>query len=43
MRFPVPEMPQVGIAGTVETTGHAGETAEDFDAMMSEIDEGLGS
>jgi hypothetical protein len=41
-RFPVPEMPQIGISGTVETNGDAGRTAEDFDSMMGEIDEGLG-
>ena len=41
-RFPVPEMPQVGISGMVETSGDARQTADDFDHMMSEIDEGLG-
>jgi hypothetical protein len=41
-RFPVPVMPQIGISGTVETTGAAGRRADDFDRMMVEIDEGLG-
>jgi hypothetical protein len=41
-RFPVPELPPVGINGTVETTGDARRTAQDFDQMMGEIDEGLG-
>ena len=41
-RFPVPEMPQVGISGRVENSGDARRTAHDFDQMMGEIDEGLG-
>lgn len=41
-RFPVPKMPQVGIRGTVETDAHAGQTADDFNNIMSEIDNGLG-
>ena len=41
-RFPVPEMPQVGIKGTVESTGDARRTAKDFDQFMAEIDNGLG-
>ncbi|MFB2600434.1 hypothetical protein ACEXQE_21795 [Herbiconiux sp. P17] len=41
-RFPVPEMPQVGISGTVETNGDAGRTADDLNLLMSEIDDGLG-
>ena len=41
-RFPVPEMPQVGISGRVESNGDARRTAHDFDQMMGEIDEGLG-
>jgi len=41
-RFPVPEMPQVGIVGTVETGVHAGRTADDFNSIMREIDDGLG-
>ena len=41
-RFPVPEMPPIGITGTVETTSDARRTAQDFDRMMTEIDEGLG-
>ena len=41
-RFPVPEMPLVGVTGSVETTGDARRTAKDFDSMMNEIDEGLG-
>lgn len=41
-RFPVPEMPQVGINGTVETTDDARRTAEDINDIMREIDDGLG-
>lgn len=41
-RFPVPEMPQVGIVGLVEQNGDAGRTAQDVDAIMNELDEGLG-
>jgi hypothetical protein len=41
-RFPVPEMPQIGIRGAVETDGNAGRAAADFDLIMDEIDEGLG-
>lgn len=41
-RFPVPEMPQVGVAGLVEQDGDAGRAARDIDAMMNELDEGLG-
>jgi hypothetical protein len=41
-RFPVPEMPMIGIIGTVESTGDAGRTAEDFNRITSEIDNGLG-
>ena len=41
-RFPVPEMPQVGIRGTVETTSDASDTADDFNSIMDEIDAGLG-
>jgi hypothetical protein len=41
-RFPVPELPQVGISGTVESSGDARRTANDFDQMMGAIDEGLG-
>ena len=41
-RFPVPEMPQVGISGTVEANGDAGRTADDFNLVMGEIDDGLG-
>jgi hypothetical protein len=41
-RFPVPEMPQVGISGTVETNDDARMTAEDINRIMREIDEGLG-
>jgi hypothetical protein len=41
-RFPVPEMPQIGISGVVETSKDAGHTATDFDNVMGEIDEGLG-
>jgi hypothetical protein len=41
-RFPVPELPQVGITGNVESTGDAHRRAQDFDQMMVAIDEGLG-
>lgn len=41
-RFPVPEMPQVGISGGVETTGDARRTAADINDIMREIDDGLG-
>jgi hypothetical protein len=41
-RFPVPEMPQVGITGTVEANDDARRTANDVDRVMAEIDEGLG-
>ncbi|MFB2583713.1 hypothetical protein [Herbiconiux liukaitaii] len=39
-RFPVPEMPQVGIVGVTETNGDAEQTAEDFNRMIDELDEG---
>ncbi len=41
-RFPVPDLPQIGISGTVEANGDARRTAEDFDEVMAEIDDGLG-
>jgi hypothetical protein len=41
-RFPVPELPQIGIMGTVETNGDARRTSADFDKVMREIDDGLG-
>jgi hypothetical protein len=41
-RFPVPEMPQIGIAGVVESSRDAGRTASDFNQLIEEIDEGLG-
>lgn len=41
-RFPVPEFPQIGIVGVVETNGDAERIARDFDQLMNEIDEGLG-
>ncbi len=41
-RFPVPELPRVGISVTVEKGGRAGREAEEFDAFIQEIDEGLG-
>jgi len=41
-RFPVPAMPQVGIQGKVETNADAGQTADDLDLIMREIDNGLG-
>lgn len=42
LRFPVPEMPQIGIRASVETNPDAARTAEDFNRVMDEIDEGLG-
>jgi hypothetical protein len=41
-RFPVPELPAVGITGTAETSGEAASTADDINRIMAEIDEGLG-
>jgi hypothetical protein len=41
-RFPVPEMPMIGITGMVETNGDARETAKDFDRFTQEIEDGLG-
>ena len=41
-RFPVPELPIIGIIGTVETTADASRTAEDFNRVVNEIENGLG-
>lgn len=41
-RFPVPEMPRIGISANTERNGNAARTAEDFNLVMREIDEGLG-
>lgn len=41
-RFPVPEMPQIGISGVVEDSPDGKDTAEDFNAVMRDIDDGLG-
>jgi hypothetical protein len=41
-RFPVPDLPAVGITGRVEQGTGAQETAKDLNAMMGEIDDGLG-
>lgn len=41
-RFPVPELPQVGISATAETTTHGAEAAAEFDLVIREIDDGLG-
>jgi hypothetical protein len=41
-RFPIPEMPMIGITGTVENTDDAGRTARDINHITSEIDHGLG-
>ncbi|AWB85307.1 hypothetical protein [Mycetocola zhujimingii] len=41
-RFQVPDMPQVGIKGKVEEGTAAEKTAEDFNAVMNDIDAGLG-
>jgi hypothetical protein len=40
--FPVPVMPMIGIAGSVETNGDAADGARAFDLMSSAIEEGLG-
>jgi hypothetical protein len=41
-RFPVPDMPRVGISGTVERNNDASRTADDINNVMDEIDNGLG-
>lgn len=41
-RFPVPEMPQVGIAGNVDEGTDAARTALDYDQVIQDIDNGLG-
>ena len=41
-RFPVPDLPQVGIQGKVETSDRGGRSAAEFDSMIQEIDDGLG-
>ncbi|TBN55466.1 hypothetical protein EYE40_14775 [Glaciihabitans arcticus] len=41
-RFPVPVMPQIGIVGVVESNPEAERTAQDFNSIMREIDDGLG-
>jgi hypothetical protein len=42
-RFPVPDLPQVGIAGNVDSDDQGAEdTADDVNAVMSDIDHGLG-
>ena len=41
-RFPLPEMPPVGITGSVETTNDAQRTAEEVNEVMDAIDDGLG-
>lgn len=41
--FPVPEMPQVGIVGKVEVAGRGNRSAEEFDSLSREIDEGFGT
>jgi hypothetical protein len=41
-RFPVPEMPTIGMQGSVETAEHGRRAAEQFDDIISEIDDGLG-
>jgi hypothetical protein len=41
-RFPVPDLPRVGISGQVETTGDAARTAADVNAVMEDIENGLG-
>lgn len=41
-RFPLPDMPMVGIIGFVETSPDAQKTAEEVNDIMTDIDEGLG-
>ncbi|MBT2502321.1 hypothetical protein [Curtobacterium sp. ISL-83] len=41
-RFPVPELPSVGVTGSVESNDDAKDAAADFNRMSAEIDEGLG-
>lgn len=41
-RFPLPQMPQVGIVGKVEQTRDGERTAEQVNDIMTDIDEGLG-
>jgi hypothetical protein len=41
-RFPVPNMPRVGISARVESNDDASRTADDYNLVMKEIDEGLG-
>jgi|GEM_PF-1919730 len=38
-RFPVPEMPQVGLLGSVETGDSAGRTAADINSVMDRIND----
>ncbi|MBT2501672.1 hypothetical protein [Curtobacterium sp. ISL-83] len=42
-RFPVPDMPTVGVIANVESDDDARSAAEDFNRMSAEIDEGLGA
>ena len=41
-RFPVPEMPQIGIVATMDAPSEAARTADDVNLIMGEIDQGLG-
>lgn len=41
-RFPIPDMPPVGITGSVETSNDAQRTADEVNAVMDAIDDGLG-
>lgn len=41
-RFPLPEMPQIGIVATMDTPSEAARTADDVNLIMGEIDQGLG-
>lgn len=41
-RFPLPDMPPVGITGSVETTKDAQRTANEVNSVMDAIDDGLG-
>jgi hypothetical protein len=42
-RFPVPDLPQVGIVGSVDSDDEGAEdTAKDVNKLMNDIDHGLG-
>jgi hypothetical protein len=41
-RFPVPDLPAVGITGNVDSDDGAEDTADDVNSIMNDIDHGLG-